>query len=231
VRLPGGRGRRAAKPANQVITDLGPSQLDEVGALFAESERGPAAPPQRCPSASASACIAYREAIESGLSRGRNAMAIWQDLVDEYSFASSYQSVQRFVRKLRETQTPEARVVIVTAPGQEAQVDYGTRREHMEFLVTVPLLIIDDLGMPKLPSCRSRRRGTAGDHHAPLRTSQHHADLQTARSKTGASCWATRPPSAPCSTACCTTDTCSTVRGAGEPRPTCHHKRPQGRTI
>jgi hypothetical protein len=46
--------------------------------------------------------------------------------VDEYSFASSYQSVQRFVRKLRGAQTPEARVVIVTVPGQEAQVDYGS---------------------------------------------------------------------------------------------------------
>jgi hypothetical protein len=34
--------------------------------------------------------------------------------------------VQRFVRKRRGTQTPEARVVIVTAAGQEAQVDYGT---------------------------------------------------------------------------------------------------------
>ena len=53
-------------------------------------------------------------------------MAIWQDLVSEYGFASSYQSVQRFVRKRRGTQTPEARVVIVTAAGQEAQVDYGT---------------------------------------------------------------------------------------------------------
>ena len=53
-------------------------------------------------------------------------MAIWQDLVSEYGFASSYQSVQRFVRKRRGTQTPEARVVIVTAPGQESQVDYGT---------------------------------------------------------------------------------------------------------
>ena len=49
-------------------------------------------------------------------------------MVDEYGFASSYQSVQRFVRKLRGRQTPEARVVIVTAPGQEAQVDYGTAR-------------------------------------------------------------------------------------------------------
>lgn len=34
--------------------------------------------------------------------------------------------MKRFVRKLRGTQTPEERVVIVTAPGEEAQVDYGT---------------------------------------------------------------------------------------------------------
>jgi DNA replication protein DnaC len=32
----------------------------------------------------------------------------------------------------------------------EATID-GTRKEHMQFLVTVPLLIIDDLGMRKLP--------------------------------------------------------------------------------
>lgn len=115
-----GKAKPTSKPANEVITDsevitdLNPSQRDEVGITS----------PQ--PSPRASACTVYREAIEVGLSQGRNAMAIWQDLVDEYSFASSYQSVQRFVRKLRGTQTPEARVVIVTAPGQEAQVDYGT---------------------------------------------------------------------------------------------------------
>src|SRR3974390_1637076 len=121
-----GKAKAISKPANEVITapevitDLSPFQPDEVGALASES----VASPQRSPSPSA--CTAYREAIELGLSRGRNAMAIWQDLVDEYGFASSYQSVQRFVRKLRGPQTPEARVVIVTAPGQEAQVDYGT---------------------------------------------------------------------------------------------------------
>jgi len=74
-----------------VITDFNPSQRDEVGALASEQVD----PPQRSPSASA--CEAYREAIELGLSRGRNAMAIWQDLVDQHCFASSYQSVQRFV--------------------------------------------------------------------------------------------------------------------------------------
>ncbi len=115
-----GKAKATAKPANEVITDfdvitdLNPSQPDPVGT------------PSPQPSPRASACEAYREAIELGLSRGRNAMAIWQDLVDQYGFASSYLSVQRFVRKLRGAQTPEARVVITTPPGQEAQVDYGT---------------------------------------------------------------------------------------------------------
>jgi len=121
-----GKAKPTSKPANEVITDSevitdpNPFPRDKVGALPSE----PVASPQ--PSPRASACEPYREAIELGLSRGRNAVAIYQDLVDEYGFASSYQSVQRFVRKLRGTKTPEARVVIVTAPGQEAQVDYGT---------------------------------------------------------------------------------------------------------
>ena len=125
-----GKAKATSKPANEVITDsevitdLNPSQRDEVGALATETGRGHAASPQ--PSPRASACEPYQDAIELGLSRGRNARAIWQDLVSEYAFASSYQSVQRFVRKRRGTQTPEARVVIVTPPGQEAQVDYGT---------------------------------------------------------------------------------------------------------
>jgi len=123
---PSTKGKATSKPANEVITDpemitdLKPFQRDEVGALSGKQ----IAVLQRSPSASA--CEGYREAIEVGLSRGRNAMAIWQDLVDQYGFASSYQSVQRFVRRLRGTQTPEARVVITTPPGQEAQVDYGT---------------------------------------------------------------------------------------------------------
>jgi hypothetical protein len=121
-----GKAKATSKPANEVITDsevitdLNPSQPDEVCALAS----APVASPQRSPGASA--CDPYQEAIELGLSRGRNAVAIYQDLVDEYSFASSYQSVQRFVRELRSAQTPDARVVIATSPGQEAQVDYGT---------------------------------------------------------------------------------------------------------
>jgi integrase len=74
------REKATSKPANEVITDsavitdLNPFQRDEVGALFPERERGQAASPQRSPSASA--CEAYSEAIESGLSRDRNPMEL-----------------------------------------------------------------------------------------------------------------------------------------------------------
>jgi hypothetical protein len=34
------------------------------------------------------------EAIEAGLAKGRNAKAIWQDLVDTYGFTGAYQSVK-----------------------------------------------------------------------------------------------------------------------------------------
>src|SRR3954453_12444923 len=52
-------------------------------------------------------------------------MAIWQDLVDRHGFTARYASVRRFVGKLRGTSTPEPRAVIETAPGEEAQADYG----------------------------------------------------------------------------------------------------------
>jgi hypothetical protein len=55
-------------------------------------------PADRSPSASA--CEPYREVIEAELAKGRNAMAIWQDLVDCHGFAGRYASVKRFVRKL-----------------------------------------------------------------------------------------------------------------------------------
>ena len=76
--------------------------------------------------ATTSACEPHREEIEEALSRGRNAMSIWQTLVDQHNFAGAYEGVKRFVRKLRGDHSPEACAIIVTEPGEEAQVDYGT---------------------------------------------------------------------------------------------------------
>ena len=63
--------------------------------------------------------------ILEALGRGRNAMAIWQDLVDGQGFPAGYASVMRFVRQLRGAAAPEAHAVIQTPPGEEGQVDYG----------------------------------------------------------------------------------------------------------
>ena len=51
-------------------------------------------------------------------------MEICKDLVDQYGFDGRYASVRRFVGRLRVT-TPEPAGIIETAPGEEAQVDYG----------------------------------------------------------------------------------------------------------
>ncbi len=118
----------AAKPAIApgVSTDsrLGrPAIAPEPTDLPPEFRAAAAAAPTRSPSASA--CEPYRDLIEEALGHGRNAMAIWQDLVDDHGFPARYASVKRFVLKLRGATPPEARVIIVTAMGEEAQVDYG----------------------------------------------------------------------------------------------------------
>jgi hypothetical protein len=95
------------KPANEVTTGSTSPFLPETGRR-------------------AAVCEPYRELIEQGLGRGRNAMAIWQDLVSDHGFAGGYQAVKRFVRKLRGPRCPEAVGVILSAAGEEAQVDYGS---------------------------------------------------------------------------------------------------------
>jgi transposase len=127
-----------AKPAisRGVSTDSGPSKPATTEGASPDSAAKPAtregvstdsgtfAVPRGRPSA-ASACEPYRELIAEALSRGRNGKAIWQDLVDGQGFTGRYASVKRFVAKLRASTLPEARVVITTPPGEEAQVDYG----------------------------------------------------------------------------------------------------------
>src|SRR4029453_1564835 len=89
---------------------------------FAGSESNPAktfagsAPRRRFSAA------VYRTAITEKLDTGLSLQRIWQDLVEEYGYGPSYESVKRFVRTL----APPARAVGVfhCAPGAEAQVDF-----------------------------------------------------------------------------------------------------------
>ncbi len=110
VRGRGRPGEERTKPAisQEVSTDAAPT---------------PWPPPGRAPCASA--CEPFRDLIIEALGHGRNAMAIWQDLVDDHGFTARYASVRRFVRQLRGRSPVDARVVITTGPGEECQVDYG----------------------------------------------------------------------------------------------------------
>jgi len=137
VRKRGRPSESKPKPAispPEVSTDL-TAQPASTGAVSTESsppkpatraevstDLAAAPRPGRAPSASA--CEPYRELIEQALERGRNAMAIWQDLVDTHAFEARYSSVRRFVQTVRRT-VPEPHAVITTAPGEESQVDYG----------------------------------------------------------------------------------------------------------
>jgi transposase len=66
----------------------------------------------------------FREFIEGELQKGRNAKAIYQDLVLHRGYTGSYDAVKRLARRLRKRQ-PKISCRFETEPGQEAQVDYG----------------------------------------------------------------------------------------------------------
>jgi len=113
VRPPRKWGREPVEPAkaaNEMITDFG-ADLSAI-----KSERA----------GTVSACEPFREVIERAQVQGRNAVGIWQDLVSEHGFPHGYQSVRRFLYRLRESAVSDARAVIVTPAGEEAQVDYGS---------------------------------------------------------------------------------------------------------
>lgn len=80
--------------------------------------------PSALPAHARSACEAHRAWIEAQVRLGRNAMAIYQELVDCYDFQSRYNSVKRFCRGVRKSE-PEQFDRLEFLPGEEAQVDYG----------------------------------------------------------------------------------------------------------
>jgi len=159
-----GRGRRPAsraKPAisttlvstdsggaNPAISDARSPDAGEAKAATrteVSTDSGPIPRPARAPSASA--CERYRDLIAEALGRGRNAMAIWQDLVDDHGFTARYASVRRFVVTRRGTSSPEAqfkRLRVLTAdrsPSRRDDSGSATRygRTHRKFAASLIL--------------------------------------------------------------------------------------------
>jgi len=125
--------RRPPKPAKvfpgssavEVREDAGSGEPNEPNPakVFPGSEPNPAKafPGSKPPSRSGAAT--YEEAIRGKLDLGLSAQRIWQDLVADFGYGQSYESVKRLVRTLVR-QGRAAVGVMHSAPGEEAQVDF-----------------------------------------------------------------------------------------------------------
>lgn len=100
------------------------STLDGSNAAktFAGSPSNPAKTFSGSPPRPRFAAVRYRTAITEKLDAGLSLQRIWQDLVEEYGYGASYESVKRFVRTIAPTR--RAVGVFHCAPGAEAQVDF-----------------------------------------------------------------------------------------------------------
>lgn len=101
----------ASKPhtPEEVPTDLEPSARPAVITAHASSR---------------SSVREHGAFIEAELTKGRNAVAIYQDLVEHHGYIGSYDAVKRFARRVRPAEH-KVSCRFETAPGEEAQVDYG----------------------------------------------------------------------------------------------------------
>lgn len=102
--------------------------------------------------ASRSACEAHRAFIEAELSKGRNATAIYQDLVEHHGYTGAYNAVKRFVRTLEPDHEAYAKCRFETTAGEEAQVDYGEGAPTLDLRTgkyRKPRLFVMTLGMSR----------------------------------------------------------------------------------
>jgi transposase len=106
-------GSPGAEPSEAPISTPGDSSGP---ALVTEALKAEAGRP--------SLCDAHGERITGKMAAGLSAQRIYQDLRAEVDFAGSYQSVKRFVRRLRRAE-PERVWRVEVEPGEELQVDFG----------------------------------------------------------------------------------------------------------
>jgi transposase len=88
------------------------------------TEPTPVIPKAITPKHARSACEPHHDWIAGEVGKGRNAVSIYQDLVERFGFAHRYNSVKRYVRGLKKRE-PEQYDRLEFLPGEEAQVDYG----------------------------------------------------------------------------------------------------------
>jgi transposase len=108
----GVEGTGEAKPA---ISTAGAEEAGEAKPAISTAGKGIGRKSQ---------CEPLAEVIMAKVEVGLSAQRIYQDLVEENGFTDSYQSVKRFVRKLRSIQ-PQRVWRLECQPGEELQLDFG----------------------------------------------------------------------------------------------------------
>jgi transposase len=115
--------------AEEILQGSPPSSTIETDPLSTPGSA--AAPNQTDPLSTAgitgrkSLCADHAAFILAKCEAGLSAQRIYQDLRVEIAFPGSYQSVKRYVRRLRRTD-PKLVTRIEVEPGEEVQVDFGT---------------------------------------------------------------------------------------------------------
>lgn len=125
--------RRSSKPATvfpgseealeAIGGGFGGTADSKAAKVFPGSEPKPAKVfPGSSGAARSSAAIHHDEIVRKAENQRLSAKRIWQDLVEDFGYAQSYESVKRYVRSLKR----RGRVVGVmhSEPGEEAQVDF-----------------------------------------------------------------------------------------------------------
>lgn len=126
------RQAAAASKPTKMHAGPGPAPDDPVGEAVSQPANlhaGTAPPdgltaPRPVGAARPRYCDRWRGTIEAKRAQGLTAQRIHQDLAAEHDFTRSYSTVQRYVRRLERT-TPLPFRRLETAPGEEAQVDFG----------------------------------------------------------------------------------------------------------
>ena len=123
--------RKLAQEISAALAGASNSCAPATGSLGLADQIPPPRPPAAAqaqppalPAHARSACESHRTWIEAQVRLGRNATAIYQELVDCHGFQSRYNSVKRFCRSVRKSE-PEQFDRLEFLPAEEAQVDYG----------------------------------------------------------------------------------------------------------
>ncbi len=113
-------GSETTEPLSE--PDSTPPDPANAAKVFAGSAPNPAKTFPGSDQPPRSAAALYRDAIVEKLEAGLTVQRAWQDLVEEFGYGQSYESVKRYVRKLRRARRIVG--VIHAAPGEEGQADF-----------------------------------------------------------------------------------------------------------